>query len=136
MEFDSAFVQEWLRIADMDMLTAEHMCEVHPAPLEIICFHSHQVAEKLLKAYLFSRQVAPPKMHDLIRLCELCMAQDPLFCALAPTCGFLTLYGIQPRYPHDLQIDDNIARLCLQYANQIKDFAPLAELRTAPEQTE
>jgi len=122
-------IREWFRFADMDMLTAEHMYEVHPAPLEVICYHCHQVAEKMQKAYLLSMQIQPPKVHDLVRLCEMCMERNPAFREIGPLCGFLSQYGIQPRYPHDLQIDDGITRLCLKYAQQIKAFAPLVQLR-------
>jgi len=38
---------EWVRLAEMDMATARHMFETfQPKPLEIVCFHAQQAAEK------------------------------------------------------------------------------------------
>ena len=130
MERDDAIVlREWFRLADMDMAYAAHGYSMHPVPLELMCFHCQQAVEKYLKAYLLSRQIQPPKMHDLVRLCELCMGQESSFREISRQCGFLTQYGIQPRYPHDIQIDEAITRLCLKYAEQVKDFALIAGLR-------
>ncbi|MBN2050303.1 MAG: HEPN domain-containing protein [Spirochaetales bacterium] len=39
-----------------------------PGPLEIICFHCQQAAEKALKAYLAYNEIRPPKTHDLDEL--------------------------------------------------------------------
>ena len=122
---------EWFRIADMDLSYAAHGYSLHPVPLELMCFHCQQAAEKYLKAYLLSNDSEPPKIHDLLRLNRMCMEYDERFLQLEKLCGFLTLYGIQPRYPRYIQIDENIMRLCLKYAGQVKDFTLIAELREA-----
>jgi hypothetical protein len=44
-------------------------------------------------------------------------------------CGILTRYGIQPRYPQEIEITENDMMKALEYARQIQDFEPLAELR-------
>ena len=42
-------VAEWLRFVKMDQNTACHLFEsMHPQPLEIICFHCQQAAEKAI----------------------------------------------------------------------------------------
>jgi HEPN domain-containing protein len=135
MEYEEALVlREWFRIADMDLGVAQHLNDTfHPRPCEMVCYHCQQAAEKYLKAYLLNRGVEPPKIHDLVRLYELCLAHDPSFREITRSCSFLSQYGIQPRYPHDIQIDDNIARMCLQYANQITAFGPIAGLRESAE---
>jgi hypothetical protein len=44
-------VTEWLKFSDTDFLTAKYLFEnMQPAPLEIICSHRQQSAEKALKA--------------------------------------------------------------------------------------
>ena len=38
---------EWIRIAEMDLSSAHHLYKnLQPKPLEIICFHTQQAAEK------------------------------------------------------------------------------------------
>ena len=44
--------QEWQRIAAMDLSTAEYLLGMSPLPIEIICYHCQQSAEKYLKGYL------------------------------------------------------------------------------------
>jgi HEPN domain-containing protein len=41
--------QEWQRLAAMDLNTAEYLQNMSPLPLEIICYHCQQSAEKYLK---------------------------------------------------------------------------------------
>ena len=44
---------EWIRIAEMNLSSSHHLHENHrPKPLEIICFHTQQTAEKMLKCFL------------------------------------------------------------------------------------
>ena len=43
----------------------------------------------------------------------------------------LNPYGVQPRYPDEIEIDERITKLALRNAAEIKGFAPLQELRTA-----
>lgn len=46
---DKEIIVEWFRFANMDLTTAKFNFEnMHPAPLEIICYHCQQAAEKYL----------------------------------------------------------------------------------------
>ena len=48
---DVYLIDEWLRFANMDLDLAKHsFATMHPAPLEIICYHCQQAAEKFLKS--------------------------------------------------------------------------------------
>lgn len=48
-------VKEWVRFADMDVLSANHLNEIqHGKPLEIICYHCQQASEKMLKALVLA----------------------------------------------------------------------------------
>lgn len=62
--------KEWLEFAAMDLDSAQFLLGMRPVPVEIICYHCEQAAEKLLKAVLVAVDVEPPKTHDLIQLCK------------------------------------------------------------------
>ena len=123
------YVAEWLDYAKMDFITAEHLLTLRPLPLEIICYHCQQAAEKYLKGYLvFSGTGEPPKTHDLVLLKIDCMEADLRFDSISRACEVLTRYGIQPRYPNEMEITENDMRKALEYARQIRDSEPLVEL--------
>ena len=44
--------QEWQKFAEMDLKSGEYLLNMHPVPMEIICYHCQQSAEKYLKGYL------------------------------------------------------------------------------------
>ena len=77
---------EWLDFAYMDLSAAEHLLTMRPLPVEIICYHCEQAAEKFLKATLVQFDREPPKTHDLIQLCKLCCEVDTRFEQLADSC--------------------------------------------------
>ncbi|HPD60165.1 MAG TPA: HEPN domain-containing protein [Thermodesulfobacteriota bacterium] len=57
----------WLKLAAADLLAAQRLQDDEDLT-NISCFHSQQCVEKSLKALLESRNIAPPKTHDLVRL--------------------------------------------------------------------
>jgi len=60
------YVREWFDYADTDLASAEYLCGMHPKPLEIICYHCQQSAEKNLKGYLIFNGIAePPKIRQI-----------------------------------------------------------------------
>ncbi len=62
-------VAEWIRYAEMDLTTAKFDFEnMHPAPLEIICYHCQQAAEKFLKAIIIYYGEEPERTHDISKL--------------------------------------------------------------------
>ncbi|MDZ7794710.1 MAG: HEPN domain-containing protein [Spirochaetia bacterium] len=69
-------IKEWIDYARNDLRAAEYLTNLHPQPVEIICFHCQQAAEKALKGYLVSIDIRPPKIHDLYQLLELCEGND------------------------------------------------------------
>ncbi|QNO15339.1 HEPN domain-containing protein [Alkalicella caledoniensis] len=38
--------KEWLRLAKMDLMSAEYLLKKNPVPIEVICYHCQQSAEK------------------------------------------------------------------------------------------
>ena len=49
---NSKIVQEWFDIAEMDLSSAKYLQNMHPTPIEIICYHCQQSSEKFLKGFL------------------------------------------------------------------------------------
>jgi len=124
------YIAEWFSFADMDLATAEHLIStMHPQPLEIICYHCQQAAEKYLKGYLFYKCVEPPKTHDLVDLNDICADVDGRFSSIDKACGILTRYGVQPRYPHEIGITINDTLKALECARQVRDFEHVEEVR-------
>jgi HEPN domain-containing protein len=116
-------VLEWYRFAKMDMEAAITLNEhSHPRPLEIICYHAQQCAEKMLKGFLVSNGIAPPKKHDLPLLCDMCVEVDSRFKELHDISDFLTVFGVQPRYPDELTVLDEDADKALLDIQKIMDF--------------
>ena len=127
---ENDYVAEWFRFADADLASAEFLLGLQPLPMEIICYHCEQSAEKYLKGFLLYKGIIePPKTHDLNTLCEMCSVFDERFREINRACSILTVYSVQPRYPHEMEILDSDMRQALNYARQIKDFAPLSETR-------
>ena len=121
--------QEWQRLAEMDLNSAEYLLNMHPVPVEIICYHCQQSAEKYLKGYLVLHGINPPKIHDLDELCKLCMKWSDTFKDIADQCSDLTAYGVQPRYPMELMLEEQDMWQALSSAKAIRDFI----LAIAPE---
>ena len=123
-------VAEWFLYADRDLAAAEHLQDMRPQPLELICFHCQQSAEKYLKGYLIYKGVAePPKIHHLEVLCEMCSEYGERFAEMKRACGALTRYGVQPRYPNEMGVTENDTLKALEYARQVRDFELLAAVR-------
>jgi len=127
-------VMGWFHFADTDLALAEHACLMHPRPLEIICYHCQQAAEKYLKGYLVHKGIRPPKTHELDLLCNMCLEFDSRFDEIFDKCEMLSDYGVQPRYPNEMEIFEHHMQKALTCAQQIKAFAPLQELRAELEQ--
>jgi len=114
---------DWYRFAQMDMQSAKTLDEYsRPKPLEIICYLSEQCVEKLLKGFLVANSQNPPRTHDLPMLCDICIETDNRFCELSDICEFLTLYGVQSRYPNELEIIEEDANKALRYIKEVFDF--------------
>jgi hypothetical protein len=59
----------------------------------------------------------------------MCSEYDNSFDNILRQCAALTEYGVQPRYPDEIYIDESLMIKSLEYARQIKDFAPLQAVR-------
>ena len=134
---DHDLIAEWFQFADTDLASAEHLSNnMRPQPLEIICYHSQQAAEKYLKGYLiFKGIMEPPKTHKLNNLIDICAEYDERFNEIEQACSALTRYGVQPRYPKEIRVTVNDALKALEYARQVRDFDLLVAVRKEVEKT-
>ncbi|MDR1491548.1 MAG: sulfur carrier protein ThiS [Planctomycetaceae bacterium] len=117
-------IKQWFNIAEKDLVAAEQLIKTsYPILSEIVCFHCQQSAEKYLKGFLAINNIVSPKIHVLMPLLQMCETIYSDFSTLTTPCAFLTNYSILPRYPNELQITDNDARIAVQYAKKIQELA-------------
>ncbi len=118
----SDHIKYWLQSANHDLETAESMYQSQK--YDWCLFIGHLVLEKTLKAIYIDKHgnSIPPKLHNLVRLTELCNLElneeQRLFL------DKVNDFNIQTRYP-DYKFD--FYRLCTidftqEYFNKIKDF--------------
>lgn len=73
MKDEIDLVKLWIKKAENDLITAQNSINIAPEPpLDTVCFHAQQCAEKYLKAYLVYHKVEFEKTHDLRELILLC----------------------------------------------------------------
>ena len=58
--------EEWIRIAEEDLEAAEHLSET--SLYRMVCYHSQQVAEKILKAVLTEQGIEFSRTHNILDL--------------------------------------------------------------------
>jgi HEPN domain-containing protein len=120
---DKDFIADWLRHAESDLITAQHMFEdVYPKQTKISAWHSQQCAEKALKSFLITHDIDPPRIHDLIKLVKLCQSIDAGFSEIQQDCQKLNPYGSEVRYPNELTADEAIVQALIGRAQKIYDF--------------
>jgi HEPN domain-containing protein len=93
-------VSEWLRKADLDLLTVDRLCSEDPFR-DVVVFHAQQAAEKYLKALLTRHQIEFPKTHELRRLLQLLAGAEPRLAASLADIKWLEPFGVEVRYPGD-----------------------------------
>ena len=126
---DRELVAEWVRFADDDIDTVLLLKEMRPQHREIICYHCEQAVEKYLKGFLSFKDQIPPKIHDLIHLCHLCMEYEAGFSSLLMSCSYLTDFSVLPRYPKEMDISDANVEKAIRFALDVKEFGEIVGLR-------
>jgi len=104
------------------MDSAKYLLNMRPVPLEIICYHCEQTAEKALKFYLIFKDSEPSRTHDLRLLCKMYSNSDKSFDEISQSCINLTPYGIQPRYPFEIEIAESDMEKAIVDADQVLNF--------------
>jgi HEPN domain-containing protein len=120
---DRQIVDEWLAKAEDDFRFAETVLSEKKEYYDQICFHFQQSAEKYLKAFIIANNLGFEKSHDLPLLLQKCIRKDPAFSALQDSCGYLTAFYIQSRYPMEWPVatTKDKAHRALKAASSIRD---------------
>ena len=95
---DEDLVKAWVLKAEHDLLNIENNLAARDVPWDTVGFHAQQCVEKYLKALLISRQVDPPKIHDLTELYAL-LPDGLLVDFNVRLLEELNPYSIEGRYP-------------------------------------
>ncbi len=115
-------VNEWLELANKDIASSKFLTQMHPAPLEIICYHCQQSAEKYLKAYLISNDREIIRTHDLTILNNLCKSINKNFSLFDEVALRLTDFGVNIRYPYPLELTREDMEQAIKDAELLQDF--------------
>lgn len=123
--------KEWLKFAQTDFDCAEYLYKapLHPKPLNVICYHCQQAAEKAIKALIvyFGSQGDIPKVHDLSFLLNRVKNMTDPQKRIEITHDFMVMadglskYGVAPRYPNEMDVDEP------QTAKALRDSASIME---------
>jgi|GEM_PF-549805 len=115
--------KEMLRLAKQNLELAIHENQaIYPRPYEMICYNCQQSAEKNLKAFLVKNEIVYRKTHDLEFLNGICEDIDDDFERIYDACEALNDYGVMPKYPHELYLDDIIVEKAISSAKSIEQF--------------
>jgi HEPN domain-containing protein len=115
----------WIKKAENDLITAKNSLNIKPEPpLDTICFHAQQCAEKYLKAFLVYHEIEFEKIHDITELILLASQVDKSFLHLIDLGKKLTPYAVEIRYPGMLteELTEETAREAVNMAIEIKEF--------------
>lgn len=94
-------VRQWVVKAENDLKNAEHTLTMgEDCPLDTVCFHAQQCAEKYIKALLCYLSIDFPKSHDLGEMTQL-LPPDISSPLTVLEQERLTDYATVTRYPGD-----------------------------------
>lgn len=119
----------WIEQAQLELAVAKHLDnEFLPKPLEIICFHAQQTAEKAIKAVILydDQQKSVAKSHDLsILLNSIDREKNPFDESFYDYADELFPYSVATRYPNHLQdsIDEYRTKQAITHAEEILNWA-------------
>lgn len=112
-------VNEWLEKAFGDLLASKKLSD-DERTLDCAIFHTHQCAEKALKAFVVFVQQPIPKTHDLGFLLTYCAKHDYEFSFLDEECKKLNPYAQDARYPNDhFRVDMPAAQRAIEMAERV-----------------
>jgi HEPN domain-containing protein len=122
MNINDPLYTAWFEKTDHDFVMITRAMVGDGVPWDMVTFHAQQAAEKYLKGFLRFHDTRPPKIHDLSRLLDLCLAHDESLSSLRSGCIELTDAGYQSRYP-DTTDDpgEDIGKHAIEIARRISD---------------
>ena len=123
--------REWLAFAQIDYECADYLnkAPLNPKPLNVVCYHCQQAAEKAIKGLIiyFGKQGGAPKVHDLTFLLEqvknIAQSQKGAIVTrdLMTMADGLSKYGVASRYPNEIDVDE------FRVAKALRDSLTLVE---------
>ena len=115
-------LKEWVTIAKSDLDSAIYLSDMKPFPTAIICYHSQQCVEKLLKGFFALNGRPVPKTHNLLLLHKSCCRLDEEFSLILEQCVQLNGYATDIRYPYfeALTVQDGL--IAIQHAQKVMSF--------------
>lgn len=119
---NNGIAKEWFEFAKRDLESAKFLMNMYPKPLEIICYHCEQSAEKYLKGYLIVNGNKAEKTHDLVLLNTKCRNLNCSFNDIEDDCIELVPYGVQVRYPYQLEVNEDDVNNAIISAERIEKF--------------
>ena len=120
MKTNADVASGWVRKAREDILSMIGTSRV--GAWEGCCFHAQQVAEKMLKAFLVTKERDFPFTHNLEKLLELAASDDPAFLKFQAAAETLTPYAVELRYDQDRRSTRQTARTAGKMARNIFRF--------------
>lgn len=114
--------KEWIKYSEKDFIAAHFLMTATSPPVEIICYHCQQSAEKILKAFLIKNDLIPSRTHDLNLLVNECTKLDDSISVLKKECNRLNDFGVSTRYPNNLDLILEDAKIALKDAEKIKEY--------------
>lgn len=101
MSEELELARQWMTKAANDLLNADNNLKAETIPLDTVCFHCQQAAEKLLKAFLVGKGRTYPITHDLLAILENILPINSEAERLRDDLALLTPYAVEVRYPDD-----------------------------------
>lgn len=92
--------RRWLRQAKEDLKWAKELARL--GGYHIVCFLAQQIAEKVLKGFLYAQGEEVVLGHSVERLCEAASVYDGSFADKRRTWASLDGYYVPTRYPNSL----------------------------------
>ena len=124
--------KEWLTFAWTDFESAKYLegAPFYPRPLNVICYHCQQAAEKAVKALIvyFGSQGGMPKVHDisfLLNQIKNIVQQRKgieIDHSLLVMADSLSKYGVAPRYPNEIEVDEYQVKKALSDSETILNW--------------
>jgi len=111
---DSRRYDDWLDKAGEDVVAAWLLVN-NDLCYNAAAFHCQQAVEKALKAYILIKSAALVDGHNLPWLCKKAMRYHPVFRNWMDECTALSHCYIETRYPADLPLELDFARVMRHY---------------------
>ncbi|MBW3496104.1 HEPN domain-containing protein [Bacillus sp. FDAARGOS_1420] len=115
-------LKEWLFIAKSDLDYARYLTHMKPFPTAIICYHSQQCVEKLLKGFLALNGRPVPKTHNLLMLHKFSRRLKEEFSLILEQCVQLNGYATDNRYPYFEARTVQDGLMAIQHAQKVMSF--------------